>query len=566
MRLADLRIRSKILIVIAVMAVVIAGSGGFAILQMRAIDQSYSDVVNRIDRASTQIADANRFLLQYGRDAYALDLENTDAGNARLKARVVESRSRIEVLLAQIRKMVPEYGSDVDQAISSVGAVFRACADPIKRAGEVTAADEIVAAGIRLKTECDPAFNSASDTMTRVSEAFAAHAQQASVTLSQKSDNAIMVTLMGIVLGMALGIVVSLWISRNAIVTPLLQLSDTMRRLADNDLTVAVRETGRRDEVGDMARTVEVFRTNAEARNRMEQEVRSATAAREKRQQRIETATRQFDSSMGSMLGNIKAAVDHLHQSSGVLSANADETQRQSAAVAAATDEATTNVETVSAAGAELASSIQEISRQVQQSATVSRAASDEAQSANRKIDGLAESARKIGEVVSLINDIASQTNLLALNATIESARAGEAGKGFAVVANEVKHLAGQTGRATDEIAQQINAVQEETKAAVDAIGSITSIIDQINQLITAIAGAVEEQGAATAEIARNVDQASQGTREIARNISGVARAASETGRMALDLTQAADTLRSESMRLETEVRAFLHAVKDADG
>jgi methyl-accepting chemotaxis protein len=337
-----------------------------------------------------------------------------------------------------------------------------------------------------------------------------------------------------------------------------------MKRLADNDLSIAVDGTTRKDEVGDMARTVEVFKTNAIERYRMEEREKAEVAAREIRQQKIDGATKRFDATIGTMLTNIKREVEHLHQSANALSANADQTQRQSTAVAAATDQATANVETVSSASTELTASIEEISRQVQQSASITRAATDEVKEANRKIDGLAEAAQKIGEVVSLINGIASQTNLLALNATIESARAGEAGKGFAVVANEVKHLAGQSGRATDEIAQQINTVQEETRAAVGAIEGISAIILQINQLATTIAGAVEEQGAATAEISRNVEQASQGTREIATNISGVAKAAAETGRMAQGVFKSANDLLDESKTLEREVERFLKDVREA--
>ena len=212
--------------------------------------------------------------------------------------------------------------------------------------------------------------------------------------------------------------------------------------------------------------------------------------------------------------------------------------------------------------GAELTASIHEISGQVQQSAATSADAVRQANLTSERIVELSAAADKIGEVVSLINDIASQTNLLALNATIESARAGEAGKGFAVVANEVKHLAGQTARATDEIAAQVAAVQAGTREAVNAIQAISGIINRINEMSTSVAGAVEEQGAATAEIARAVDQAAAGTREVSTTIADVAQAAAETGGMAQHLLNASTALSGESETLRREIESFLADIR----
>ncbi len=354
------------------------------------------------------------------------------------------------------------------------------------------------------------------------------------------------------------------WMMTTNVARPFAGITGAMERLANGDLDAPVEGTARKDEVGSLARSLQVFKDSAIERRRMEERERAAVEARDVRRQRIDEATKRFDARISAMLAKINTAVQHLHQAADALSANAEETKRESAAVATASHQATANVETVSSAGTQLTSSIQEISRQVEQSSATARSAAEEAEAANRKIDGLAAAAQKIGEVVSLINDIASQTNLLALNATIESARAGDAGKGFAVVANEVKHLAGQTARATDEIAQQIANVQDETRAAVAAIGGISHTIVGINELATTIAGAVEEQGAATAEIARNVEQASQGTRTVATNIANVARAAAETGRMAQDVFASANDLLAESKTLEGEVEQFLKEVREA--
>ncbi len=354
-------------------------------------------------------------------------------------------------------------------------------------------------------------------------------------------------------------------ISRS-ITRPMNNLVGVVRQLAAGQTEVAICCTDRKDEIGPLAAALAQWReTLIETVERQCRE-RDEIARREARQKYVDEATRKFDATIVAMLGKITASVEHLHASADTLSANAEQTQRQSAAVSVATEQATANVETVAAAGTELMASIQEISRQVQQSAITAQAASTEAEATNRKIGGLAEAAQKIGEVVRMINDIASQTNLLALNATIESARAGEAGKGFAVVAHEVKNLAGQTGRATEDIAAQISSVQAETQEAVRAIEGISQTIGRINEMATAIAGAVEEQGAATAEIARNVEQASTGTREVSSNIAGVAQAAAETGRMSQNVFVAANSLLAESETLRAVVDGFLITVSAADG
>ncbi|HXP95274.1 MAG TPA: methyl-accepting chemotaxis protein [Telmatospirillum sp.] len=361
------------------------------------------------------------------------------------------------------------------------------------------------------------------------------------------------------IIGVLVGVVTSRSITR-----PIRDVKACMEALTAGAMDVDVPGTERGDEAGEMAKAVLVFKENAIERSRLADRERAEAVARDVRQGKIDTATRRFDATIGAMLIRIKAAAENLHLSANALSINAEQTLRRSTAVVAATDQATANVETVSGASAALTSSIHEISRRMQQSAGITTMAATDALAATRRIDGLVNAVQKIGDVVHLINGIAAQTNLLALNATIESARAGDAGKGFAVVANEVKHLAGQTGRATDEIAQQIAAVQAETRSAVGAIGGISGTITQIDELATTIASAVEEQGTATDEIARNVAQASQGTRDVANNIAEVAAAAAETGRMAQVVFRSADDVLSESAMLGKEVEGFLDEVRDA--
>ncbi|CCG40826.1 methyl-accepting chemotaxis protein [Magnetospirillum molischianum] len=358
-------------------------------------------------------------------------------------------------------------------------------------------------------------------------------------------------------------LVAPLLVSRS-ITRPLDRLIGAVRSLGAGQTDAETPETNRRDELAPLAVALEQWRQSLIAAAEAARREQAELALREERQRKIETATHHFDGSVKLLLEKIKAAASDLHLSSDTLTGNADQTQRQSAAVSTATEQATANVATVATAATQLSSSIDEISRQVRQSAAIARTATTEADEANRTIGGLLKAAQKIGDVVKLINDIASQTNLLALNATIESARAGDAGKGFAVVAGEVKTLAGQTARATDDIAQQVTAVQQATEAAARTLEGIGQTIRDLNELSSAIADAIEQQSAATAEISRNVEEASTNTTQTSGNIAGVAQAAAETGRMAQGVFQAANGLLSETESLENEVQRFLNEVRAA--
>jgi methyl-accepting chemotaxis protein len=269
-----------------------------------------------------------------------------------------------------------------------------------------------------------------------------------------------------------------------------------------------------------------------------------------------------FENEVHGMVEVVASAATELQSTSQSMAGTAEATSEKATLVAAAAEEAAANVETVATAAEELHASISEISRQVSESTRISQEAVREAERTNQLVNGLAVAADKIGEVVKLINDIASQTNLLALNATIEAARAGDAGKGFAVVANEVKNLASQTARATEDISNQISGVQSATKDAVGAIQGIGTTIGQINEIASAIAAAVEEQGAATREIARNVQEASTGTMEVTNNISSVTEASTETGHAATEVLSAARELSTQSESLKAKVDTFLNDIR----
>jgi methyl-accepting chemotaxis protein len=376
-------------------------------------------------------------------------------------------------------------------------------------------------------------------------------------TLSDASQAANLAIVLG-GLGLAVGLLAQVLISR-AVARPIRAMTVSMSRLADGDLAVDVPATDHGDEVGQMAKAMQVFKDNALAKSRMEagRAQEQARSSEERRLARFAMAD-ELESQVKVVVQGVTAQAGQLQSTAGTLSATAEQVARQAMSVAAAAEQADANVQTVAAAAEQLSASISEISRQVTQSARLSREAVDEAQRTNAIVVSLAEAARKIGEVVGLINDIASQTNLLALNATIEAARAGEAGKGFAVVANEVKSLANQTARATDDITQQIAGIQAATGEAVKAIEGISGRIGSINEVSTTIASAVEQQGAATQEIARNVQQAAAGTRDVSANITGVQAAASETGEGAHQTLSAARGLSGQSEQLDQQLNLFL--------
>ncbi|MEI6558927.1 MAG: methyl-accepting chemotaxis protein [Rhodospirillaceae bacterium] len=339
-------------------------------------------------------------------------------------------------------------------------------------------------------------------------------------------------------------------------------LGTVIAALARKDFAVEVPETGRSDEIGDIARAVGGFRESLARAESLDAEQRRAQAEQECRRAEMTGVAQSFAEGIEVVVRTLTGAAGSLRGSAEQLTEAARRTLSETATVAGASEQASANVETVAAAAEELSASITEIRRQVYEASKVAQRAVDEARKTTGTVRGLAEAAQKIGDVVQLINDIASQTNLLALNATIEAARAGEAGKGFAVVAGEVKNLATQTGKATDDIQNQVTAIQAETQQAVAAISEIARTIGTISDITNAVASAVDEQGKATQEIAVNVQRASAGTSEVSASISSVTQHASNTGSSAETVLEAANALNGESGRLRDQVSAFLERVR----
>ncbi|MGL9616722.1 nitrate- and nitrite sensing domain-containing protein [Bradyrhizobium sp. U531] len=353
-------------------------------------------------------------------------------------------------------------------------------------------------------------------------------------------------------------------IMARGITVPIGRLAGTMTHLADGKLDQQVEGTDRADEIGAMACAVQFFRESLVRSVELNAREREAAAQRAARATRIDELSDRFDVDVTEVIETVISASSQLEATAGGMRRSAGQTSDEAASVAGVTEIASANMQTVAAATEELSSSVAEIGRRATQSAQIAEKAVAEGRRTNETVQGLSSAAERVGDVLQLINEIARQTNLLALNAAIEAARAGQAGRGFAVVAGEVKGLAEQTSKATDDIRDQVAAIQASSGQAVSAIHGITATIEEINEITSSIAAAVVEQDAATREIARNVQEAARGTGEISQSIQGVKVGSSESSAAAGEVFDASEELTRQSENMRQFVETFIRAIKAA--
>lgn len=558
--LSKLKIAPRIYAVVGLLAFVASGIGWMGV---DALDR-YEDQTSHMKRASarTRLADqANDALLSIAMDSRGIYMTTDQAVANRYGDLVAKHIDRLAGVLGKWEAMLD--ASERSDFINRIRTPVTAYLDTRKEVLRLNREKGPVEAKAYGDDETRRAFRQAAN--QAIEEAAAANQE----TIRQENDALtafyrverplmLAVTAFGIVIALALSVVVVVL----TITRPIAAITRTMAALAQGDLKAQVVGAERGDEIGGMARAVQVFKENMNRRAELESEGRVEAERREKRQVALQTLIDGFNRDVADSLAAVGGASTEMEAQAKNMTAIAETATKQSAAVATASEEASANVQTVASAAEELTSSVSEISRQVAQSNEIAQKAVVEANDTNRTINGLAGAAQKIGDVVQLINAIAAQTNLLALNATIEAARAGEAGKGFAVVAAEVKNLATQTARATEDIAAQIGGIQQETQGAVASIDRIAATIADISQIAATIAAAIEEQGAATQEIARNVQEAASGTGEVTTNIAGVSRAVADTGQAATNVLGASAELNRQSDSLRRQVAEFLAGVK----
>jgi methyl-accepting chemotaxis protein len=566
MRIDNLQIRSKIIIVIAAMATVVVAGCAYAATQMFAIDASYTDTIDRVNVSAADAARGTRILTQYGYFTYKLAAETTDEGNNRMLAVLNGSKAEFMAVTGKIRAALPEYAAKINQIDSAVDATMKACADPIKQSAATNSADDSLKAAIRLKNECAPPLDTALNQQEAFVQTLQDDAAKRAKNLGKQTRTAVITMLASILTGLVIGAGFGIWIAGNKIAAPMLRLRNVMQSLARQQLEVDVGGQDRGDEIGSMAKTVQVFKDNAIAMRRLEAEsaeqrrLADETEARAKAEREAVSArlaevveglanglgrlsqgdltcelAKPFSPAYERLREDFNGAVTGLHSAIQQIMTHTQAIASGTGQIASASDDLARRTEQQAASLEQTAAALGEITTTVNRTAsgsthaqTVANSAKKDAeQSANVMRDAVSAmgdiegSARQIGQIIGVIDEIAFQTNLLALNAGVEAARAGEAGRGFAVVASEVRALAQRAADAAKEIKTLVSNSMKQVERGVRLVGEtgqalerIQTGVSEINVAISEIAASAQEQATGLAEVNSAVNQMDQVTQQ----------------------------------------------------
>ena len=549
----------KVVSLLLFLAVAALVGGIYSGTQIIAVNDLNASVINGPATAATRGARAARFSVQVQTGIFSTVVATTDEQVRAAAQRTKEAIAGFEDQITQAEAALPEISNDMEAVRRRMRDILDGpCANTIRIGQADTSGEGVAKAGVDMEQNCRPRLRSIVDDLAKVNDKIVDIRNQRTAEATAIAQSTVKSTLTGLVIATLAILALAVWLVRTGVVRPVQASLGVMTALGRGELGVEVTGAGRKDEIGAIAKTLEILRDQLRTAETARQEQAKREEAERQQLARREKLASDFVGRMQSLAAGFAQSSNEVADSAKNLSATAEETSRQAQAVAAAAEQAASNVQTVAASSEEMATSVREINGQVSHSAKVADTAFVEAEASNARIAELATAAAAIGDVINLIKGIADQTNLLALNATIEAARAGEAGKGFAVVAAEVKQLANQTAKATDDIGSKVGEIQQATDGTVKSMTEIVRVIGDIKEIASAIAGAVEEQGAATAEIARNCQQAAAGTQQVTQNISGVGQAAEMTGAASTQLMTLSTGLSGQAGDLRRVVETFV--------